>query len=111
MLGPIAYLVLLAAVSLVSGTYAAVRLLRGAHGGLVMLHVGLAALVCVVALGVPAGNFYSHGFDIPWWGFGLFGSVCMLLSAALAFLVARAIKREKQTKSLKQIAHPDARST
>lgn len=96
MLRPIAYLVLVAIGCLGSATYVAVRLYRGARGGLVLLHVGLAALVCVFLLGILAGNLYSHGFDLPWWGFGLFGSVCMLLSAALAFVVTRVVKRYAQ---------------
>jgi hypothetical protein len=97
MLGPIAYLVVLAAISLASGAYVAIRLRRGVRRGLVLLHVGLAALVCVFGLGIPVGNFYSHGFDIPWWGFGSLGGACMLLSAVLALLVTHVVKREKHS--------------
>lgn len=109
MLRPITYLALVAIVALGSGTYVAMSLRRGTRGGLVMLHVGLAGLVCVFSLGIPAGNFYSHGFDVPWWGFGLFGSACMLLSAALAFVITRVVKREKHNK-FQPIARDNARS-
>lgn len=100
MLGPIAYLIFVATGSVGSVTYVVVRLRRGARGGLVMLHIGLAALLCVIVLGIPAGNFYSHGFDIPWWTFGLFGSVCMLLSAVVALVVTRVVRREKHNKPM-----------
>lgn len=114
MLGPMAYLVLVAIVSLSAGVYAAVRFHRGASVGLVMLQLALAALVCVFALGIPAGNFYSHGFDIPWWGFGAFGSMCMLVSAVLSLVVTRVSeaakpRRVRSSKPL-QATREDARA-
>ena len=72
--------------------------------------VGFIALVCGPMLGTATGSLYSHGFDIPWWSFGLFGSACMLLAAVLALVVSRLLGLEKHNKPLQPIARGNARS-
>lgn len=110
MLEPITYLVLVGIGSLSSAIYVVVRLGRGARASVVIQHVGLSALLCGFLLGFAVGTFYSHGFDIPWWGFGLFAGVCMLLSAVLALVVSRLAGPDKQNKPLQPIARENARS-
>jgi hypothetical protein len=109
-LEPIAYLVLVAVGSLASATYVAVGLRQGARRDLVLLRVGRTALVCSFLLGISVGSFYSHGFDIPWWGSSLFGGVCMLLSAVLALLASHLVGLKKHNKPLQSIARKNARS-
>lgn len=110
MLEPITYLVLVGIGSLGSATYVAVRWRQGAPGSVVILHVGLTALLCAFLLGIGVGTFYSHGFDLPWWGFGLFGGVCMLLSAVLALVVSRLVRPDQHHKPLQPVARENARS-
>lgn len=95
MLEPIAYLLLVTVASLSSATYVVLRSRQGARLGSVLLRVGIAAVLWALLLGAVAGSFYSHGFDMPWWVFGLFGSVCMLISALLAVLASHFIGLKK----------------
>jgi hypothetical protein len=88
MLHPIIYLALLVTISVVSALYAASCLRAGVRVRSIMFKVGVAAAACIFVLGIPAGTFRSHGFDVPWWAFGLLGGIGMLLAAVAVISVS-----------------------
>lgn len=95
MLHPIVYLALLVTIAVVSALYAASCLRAGVRVRAIMSKVGVAAAACIFVLGIPAGTFHSHGFDVPWWAFGLLGSIGMLLAAVAAISVLWLYKKLK----------------
>ena len=46
-----------------------------------------ASIVLVAPVGLYVGSWYSHGFDIPWWAFGILNSILVaLISVSVIYL-------------------------
>ncbi len=52
-----------------------------------------ASTVLVAPLGLYVGSWYSHGFDVPWWAFGILNSIVVVLISVSVIYLAKLLFR------------------
>jgi hypothetical protein len=50
--------------------------------------ISITSLAAIPSVGGLSGNFYSHGFDVPWWAFGIASGLCTLAVGVIVLFVA-----------------------
>ncbi len=52
-----------------------------------------ASILLIPPVGLYLGTWYSHGFDIPWWAFGILNSIVVVLITLIVISIAKLFYR------------------
>ncbi len=87
-MNPILFLVLLTLGAIGSIAYPIVVATKGYGFQKQIKQIGAFILITALIVGTVTGSFYSHGFNIPWWGFSIiYAAACFAMYSLGKFVV------------------------
>lgn len=80
-----------------SAVFSTISLKKGVAGKSLVINASLISLIFIPIVGLGTGTFYSHGFDIPWWIFGTFISLVIILMSCITLVFYKLITKNEKT--------------
>ena len=68
---------------------------NGKYGGKYIIRAVIVGAILIPIVGGAQGSFYSHGFDIPWWFFGIANLLVIFAAAILTVTVYKLLAVNK----------------
>ncbi len=72
----------------------AISLKKGRSGKSLIKYSTLVSLIFIPIVGLGTGTFYSHGFDIPWWVFGVINSLSIILMSCFTLMIYQIFEKK-----------------
>ncbi len=67
---------------------------KGVSGEAIIKNAVLISIISIPIVGQGTGTFYSHGFDIPWFFFGIINSWAIILMVGITLLIYKYVNKK-----------------